>query len=669
MTDFLSPDELSFIDTAHLNYWVGETAPLPGFVTSRDVVDLNRDFRVDSDLHGTFDGVFYVEHDLGDVKQWRQVLDELLHLLNGSGTLVLRYTPFPYFGTHELMNAIRAFTGGAVEVLFARQWPGHPSKVIGLTLSAPARRRSLDLFTFGLIVDGRFPERLTRFVDSVLAIDGLDTIDYEILVCGPAGSTDHIDTRLANIRLVEQDARFSTLGWITRKKNLLVAEARGDLILLAHDRYSVRSDFLTALREYGPDVDVLVPTQLTSDGFTYPSRVATSGTWDLRSLGELEVGDYTPTMYINGGVLIASVDVLRATPYNELLFWAEAEDVELTRRLEAAGVVPRFSQNVVVITDLTRGDQVSVFQRLPFESSYVSPTERGPRYAPGSGLAFGQSTDPAVFARRGVAFPHYWSRSGAGLVWSADHAPEFVIRPEVPESRGNRRWTLTLGFSAGPGGAGSGWAEVLVNGRRAPLAAVDSSSGASLAELTFDVPEDIGIDGRNFAVQLASGMPHGVALRSLRLDVDTPTPELPLTLDLGAEVSRTDATFSGWGEPENWGRWSSGRSCSIHIPIRARRPGATLVVSCDLQAYIPLRTGEQRVIVKIAGIPLDIWSMTSGEFRWHSVRIPAARLTRDWVDLTFEVAFPTSPHEETGEGDVRRLGVGIRTLSIKEARG
>ena len=667
MTDFLTTDELAFLDPAHLNYWVGETPPLPGFVTSRDVTDPNADFRVEPDLHGTFDGVFFVEHDLGDMKQWRLVLDELLHLMNGSGTLVLRYSPFPYFGTHELMNAIRAFTGGAVEVIFARQWPEHPSKLIGLRLSAPPRRRSLDAFTFGLIVDGRFPDRLTRFVDSVLAIDDLETIDYEILVCGPAGSIDHIDPRLANIRLVQQDDKFGTLGWITRKKNLLVAEARSDLILLAHDRYSLTPGFLRALREYGPDVDVLVPTQLTNDGFTYPSRVATSGPWDLRSLGELEVGDFTPTMYVNGGILIASVDVLRQTPYNELLFWAEAEDVELTRRLETVGVVPRFSQNVVVTTDLTRGDQVSVFQRLPFTDAYVTPTEGGPRYEPGSTLVFGQATDPAVFARRGVAFPHFWQRSDAGLRWHGDHRPEFVIRPEVPESRTERRWTLTLGLADAPSEVNG--TEVLVNGRRASLRAVDRSRVASVTELVFDIPEDIMIDGRNFAVQLASDLPTGSALRSLRLDVATPALALPVALDFSDPSSRSDATFWGWGHVEEWGRWSSGRSSTIQVPIANLRRDVDLVVACDLQAYIPVRTREQRVIVKISGIPLGIWSMTSGDFAWHRVRVPADRLTRDWIDLRLEIAWPTSPHEETGEGDKRRLGVGIRRLSVEEARG
>ena len=92
-------------------------------------------------------------------------------------------------------------------------------------------------------------------------------------------------------------------------------------------------------------------------------------------------------------------------------------------------------------------------------------------------------------------------------------------------------------------------------------------------------------------------------------------------------------------------------------------------MSVELQAYIPVSTGEQRVVVSVAGVPLEIWSMTSAGFGTHTVTVPAARLTRDSIDLSLEIAWPTSPHEETGTGDLRKLGIGIRKLSVKEVRG
>ncbi|GAA4680023.1 hypothetical protein [Frondihabitans cladoniiphilus] len=663
MTDLLSADELGFLDPSKLNYWVGSTPPLPGFVSSLDVLDSNTDFRVDPDLHGSFDGVFFVEHDLGQVKQWRLVLDELLHLTNGTGTLVIRYYPYRYVNSHELLTAIDAWTGGRAEVLFSRRWADDRSKVIGLRLSAEPRRRSLDSLTFGLVADGRFPERITRFVDSVMLMDGIDEVDYEVLVCGPAGAVDHIDQKLTRTRLVEQSSRFADLGWITNKKNRLVAAAAGDTVVLAHDRYSFTPGFLTNLKEFGPDFDVLVPAQRTVEGFRYPARVASTDLWNIASVGELQPGDYTPSMYVNGGIMIASTEVLRATRFNELLFWAEAEDVELTRRLANAGVVARFSESVVVLTDLTRSDQVSVFQRFPYSPEYLTPDLLGPKYLVGTTLSFTSASRAEWLADHGVTLPQAWHAQPDGLHWSATRSPEISVRPRVPEGVADRRWSLTLGVRGGRHDVAL--TEAWVNGRRAPL--VGTSSRGQVTDLTFAIPDDLANDSDTFNVQLTSADPAGFVLATLRLDLDLERASFPLEVSL-SETFTQPSELVGWSHAEAWGRWSVGERASVAVPAPPIAPDHDVLVTAEIQPHLPAGTGEQRVVVNAAGVPLEIWTFTEAHLQKRTLTVPASLVTRGWLEIGFEIAWPSAPLDETGSGDHRRLGIALHSLTAREIR-
>lgn len=658
----LGAAELDLLHKSRLNYWVGESPPLPGFVASNDVLSADNNFRLHPDMHGSFDGVFYLEHDLGHAKQWRLILDELLRLTDGAGVLVLRFTPGPYFGTHELMHAVRSWANGQVEVISSRQWKGDSSRVVGFSFSMPPRVRSLESITFGIIVDGRFPDRLTRFVDSVESLDGLTDVDYEILVCGPEHSLDQLDPRAKHVRLILQDERFSDQGWITRKKNKIIAEASGGLLVLAHDRYSLLPDFLIQLRSYGPDFDVLIPRQRTESGARYPSVVATRGLWDLSAIAELEQGDYLPTIYINGGILIAHTEVLRRTPYNELLFWAEAEDVELSRRLSFDGVVPRFSNGVTVLSDLTRSDQVSVFQRLPYVGEYLVPSVAGSFYELGSLIEFDGSARVLTLHEAGVVLPRQWSSSETGLVWRGPEMPEFSIKPSIPKTPVTRVWTLTLGFHGAKFASEN--LELIVNGKRAPLNG--AGRRGDVDELTFSLPEDLVAAGHTFLVQFARGLPALATLRSLRLSLQTEKLSLPMKLQFTEPSLPPIIEMKGWAAFEELGVWTNGPSSTIRIPILQRRPGHDLVLEFRVEPFLSA-DNEQRVVVGVNGSPREIWAFMDNDVKTRSLRVPAMPPGRDSIDVTFDTAWPTAPMDVGRGADARALGIFLSRLSIREA--
>jgi len=57
-----------------------------------------------------------------------------------------------------------------------------------------------------------------------------------------------------------------------------------------------------------------------------------------------------PTQYINGGLIIAKTKTLRDVPFNELVFWQQAEDVELAHAFRSLSIPPRINVHSSAVT-------------------------------------------------------------------------------------------------------------------------------------------------------------------------------------------------------------------------------------------------------------------------------------------------------------------------------
>ncbi|MGI4802189.1 MAG: hypothetical protein ACRYG8_50770, partial [Janthinobacterium lividum] len=315
-------------------FWAGNHPPLRRMASSGRIYDPDHDFRLPASLHGRFQAAMLVERDLGLMKQWPVVLDEALRLLEPDGLLAVRATTTPVVTNFEMKARLLAWTGGKIAPVSERRLEGGDVQSV-FRLSMPVRPRpSLDGFSFCLISDGRRIEAIEAFARSVHAMEGIDRIGYEILVCGPASLRPVLARLGSRLRLVEDEGSFSDLGWITRKKNLLVRASGCENILIAHDRYTLATDFLACLGEFGPDFSVLTCRQETADGLRFPDWVTLGSAWSGTSPAMLPYGEYCRYLYVNGGLMIAKRDVLAKTCWYVLLFWMQAEDVELTRRLQ-----------------------------------------------------------------------------------------------------------------------------------------------------------------------------------------------------------------------------------------------------------------------------------------------------------------------------------------------
>lgn len=642
-----SPEAADLVTGGRSVLWVGRDAPVPGCVTAEELLDPGRDYRLPAEYHGQFDTVFLVEVDVSDASHWVLVVDEALRALRPKGTLVVRYRVGSAIATPVLMELLSRRTAGRATPVFVRQWPGSPERVVAVEVIQDPRPAAFDGVTFGLVTDGRQPGRVRDFVESVRALRGLRQVPYEILVCGPAGSVDHVASpAFADVRLVEQSPEHTDRGWITRKKNQIVAAAAHPYVLVVHDRYLLEPDWLEEVRRFGPDFDVVVPAQRTSDGMRYPDWVAVADDTSLSPLVELPYGSYAPEVFVNGGAILARTAVLRETGWNELLFWADAEDVELTRRLQSRGIVPRLAHRVRLTSSLTRADQVSVFERRP-----TGPCRRV-SMAPAPAIPLGVPRRASVDGSSGVLYEAS-SVDRAGRPRAYRHELALKVPPDVADLG-----VVLLHVTVPSGVDLAALALVTVNGVPVPVSSVSGGRDGRTASYRL---EDVGVlPAHTLRVGWTSPDPVDFTEATVTLAPAPGRGEAATELGLGAGG---DLRGSGWNDPEAWGTWSAGARSSLVVRVAdpRRRPRLRL----QARGYLPGGLSRQLVVVSLGSAVLAELGLGE-DAQWHTIPVPRAAAATGVLQLTFDVLLPGSPSAQPGNRDTRQLGIGVERLAAQD---
>jgi hypothetical protein len=561
-----------FLQDADRVFWAGTQPPLARMYASPALYDPAADHRLDAGLHQSFDLVYVVERDLGRVKAWPLVVDEALRLLAPGGRLVLRMTDSTLLSVFELKHQL--FAWGGMRPVFEHRCEDGALLFSVRNERTERRPAALDGYSFGVITDGRRPEPLAAFLESVRALRRGHGEAVEVLVCGPAHLRAGLAGAFPEAVFVEADAGFESQGWITRKKNQLVARARHENVVIAHDRYTIEPDFLERMREFGADWSFVVCRQVRPDGRRFPDWVALGSEWAWSAPGMLEYGDWTRHLYINGGIMIAKAECLRAIPWNELLFWNQAEDVELTRRLRARGHVPRLARRVTACSRVWRAGTIESFEPLPrMEDRYVGP---GPRRADGvvvaPGLAFAETVRfgaawSLAAARQGVQVDEHWTCEDEGLALAARVHGEIACRLQVAPAG-----DVAVTLDAGPVRRGL---EITVNDAPQPFEEVPGGG------LRLVVPRARFAVNRVLRMHVRCAAP-GFRLRALRAEPAGWVPGAPLPFT-------PEAAHEAAGRPVAGERLDGASLCLADLPLLAR--GArriAVVLPGDLASLVSL---------------------------------------------------------------------------------
>ena len=183
-------------------------------------------------------------------------------------------------------------------------------------------------WTFGIITVYEDKERLLDIIDSIRR---MNIPEYEILFVGGGDSSD-IEGN--DIRKIDFDESEKPL-WITRKKNILVQNAKYDNVVVMHDYNKFDVNWYTSFKEFGTDWDICSCPQFLITGMRNPMDWSL---WDKPGYGRawsLDYRDWSQTeyMYISGGFFIVKKHVMIEEPLNEELLWNQEEDVEWSMRV------------------------------------------------------------------------------------------------------------------------------------------------------------------------------------------------------------------------------------------------------------------------------------------------------------------------------------------------
>jgi len=472
-----------------LVFWAGMRRPSAGIHCSRALFDDTGDFRLAPCEHGRYRTVYLVEYDLGHHKQWPLIVDEALRLFEygKQGTLFVRFSQSDLLSAFAFAAFLRRRSDFTFELAYQDAFESG-TILYCIRCQREASQPGLSSMEFAVITDGKRPGAVAHFIASVAAIRGIDLIDWSIAVCGPAQADAKLAHTDGRIRYIEAPIAHAGQGWITRKKNLIVDTSHADNLLIAHDRYGLPTEFLEQLFEFGADFSVVVPRQVDRHGEPFPDWVTIGSQWTRTGAAMLEYGDYSPHGYVNGGVIIAKRQVLARTAWNELLFWGQYEDVELSRALAAAGVTPRLARSVQLRVTAARPGYTRDFERLPYLPQHYAVPRFGahltdkvaPEFAFGHSFAFGGRMTFEQMAEAGIVGARQdWTCSAAGLVLAERTARLAVTVP----ARGQRSAVLSVVI---PAYADAPYLTIHANGTALQLRWLESAPGLRCARAQLD---------------------------------------------------------------------------------------------------------------------------------------------------------------------------------------
>lgn len=202
-------------------------------------------------------------------------------------------------------------------------------------------------FTFGIIAKNQTQE----LINSIESIKKLNIPEYEIIVIGGG------PFNLPGIKIISFDENKRS-GWITKKKNILVQNAKYENISLSHDYIEYKPDWYEGFLKFGDNFDICMTKMINFHEEREDNRYRDWTLWILNPQikdGLAAIGaphnagllPYNETklqkwQYISGAYWVAKKHIMLQNPLNESLGWGEGEDIEWSFRINNK---VRFSMN------------------------------------------------------------------------------------------------------------------------------------------------------------------------------------------------------------------------------------------------------------------------------------------------------------------------------------
>ncbi|AUB40396.1 Glycosyltransferase, GT2 family [Nostoc flagelliforme CCNUN1] len=284
--------------------------------------------------------IFLKGHEINRSKFSLVILDELWNKLSPKGYLVLNeFVENRNLSIYGLKSLIYDFSAGTAELCYENRSENTYELVFRKPeQDEPRHAGKIDAWSFGVITQGKRKEFVEKLLDSIIE---QKIPEFEIILVGDyihQINDEYVD-KVKIIPFSQQDDK----GWITKKKNIIAQNAKYENLLVVHDRFILDKNFYSGMCRYGNSFSILTCKQEMYDGWRTPDWVSINNSHAWATPAFMEYEDYSPLVYCNGGLTIIKKTIALQHPWNEMLFWNQAEDVELTHRLFRHGYFLRLN--------------------------------------------------------------------------------------------------------------------------------------------------------------------------------------------------------------------------------------------------------------------------------------------------------------------------------------
>lgn len=646
---------LTYADAEKQAFWAGSAVPAPGVTASANLFNGRPGYREDSEHHGRYAAVYLIDLNIGHYPQWPVILDEALRLIafETPSIFCVRFTQSPFLSVFAFAGYLERRHDFSFDIIDQDDEKGDYTFILS------CRRRgqpaTLDSFDFGMISNGSNIPALEMFIRSVSAITGIGAVDWSISICGPANLAERLDLSFlgadwGRVRIVAEPDAFRETGWITKKKNLIVAGSTAENILIAHDRFTLPPDFLERMKDFGGDFSLIVPRQIDEAGERVGDWVSIESHWGWAPQRLLSYEDYEENIYVNGGILIAKRAVLAEQGWSNFLFWNQAEDVELSRRLSAHGVTPRMAPDVVVRTRQTRSNYGYNFCRVTRAGEW----SKQPFASPDMHIDLQGTTPHTIFGHGLTVWNWDWLFAPEGLLLVSDSG-EISFKYDYTETS-----YLTLEVRSG---SDQKVAEMRLNGQRLSLVWQARPDGTHICEIPLKGP----VPAVSQLVLWIKASP-GFCVKALTLIEAANEFSFPVAIN-GPVTHTLGLLGKGWSNCTPRRVWSDGSHVALRLPIAPGDRSKPHRLVLDLAGYGREGQKSQAITLAIDGKMIATADIRIGRrHKRHVFSIEGQFTDVDRLKIDLSIADPVSPFDVRRSGDNRRLGISLARVDWKAKR-
>ena len=217
------------------------------------------------------------------------------------------------------------------------------------TVSTLIPNDNINSWTFGIITNGKRPELIKDIIRSIRC---QNIPNYQIIICGNY-LYNKKDKDILHIPFNNRD----DLGWITKKKNIIVKQSKYQNLCLLHDRITLGKNWYHGIKKWGNCFEIILGKTSFQNNEQNLDFVCIDGLNSINikemnffkylPTGNLQIEDWSQDLIAYSANFIVKKNILTKNPFNESLYWKKFEDLEISQENNKKGYLVRINPKAI----------------------------------------------------------------------------------------------------------------------------------------------------------------------------------------------------------------------------------------------------------------------------------------------------------------------------------